>query len=95
MIRLVQGTEKIYVKDQRENTLGSVGHINSAATSQPRPYSRKAVKAISKQMGIGKTLFMAQNVDFMQFSCVTKYYSSFNFSLPSEKVKTILSSQII
>ena len=82
------------MKDQRVNTLGSVGHFNAATTSQPRPYSMKGAKAISKQVGVGKTLFMAQNIDFMQFSCVTKY-SSFNFFLPSEKVKTILSSQTI
>ena len=83
------------VKDQRVNTLGSVGHINAAITSQPCPYSMKGAKAISKQMGVGKTLFMAQNIDFMHFSCVTKYSFSFNFFLPSEKVKTILSSQTI
>ena len=55
------------MKDQRVNTLGSVGHFNAATTSQPRPYSMKGAKAISKQVGVGKTLFMAQNIDFMQF----------------------------
>ena len=82
------------MKAQRVNTPGSVGHINPP-TSQPRPYGTKAAKVISKEVDVGKTLFMTQNIDFIQFSCVIKYYSSFKFFLPSEKVKTILSSQTI